>query len=225
MFSYYGAKTKLAKYYPKPKHGKIIEPFAGSARYSLLHFENDVLLTDVSPFVVDTWNHLIQASKNDILSLPLLPSKISIEDHADTKNLTQAEKYLIGFCICRGKSKPRKTGHGFNSWEKDRERIANDLYKIKHWQVELKSFDEIPNEKATWFIDPPYQQVQKTTPDKYIYHKLDFAKLGEFIKDREGFVIACEGRGADYLPFKYFASTNAFEGKLNLEYIYTQNYE
>jgi site-specific DNA-adenine methylase len=37
MFSYYGSKSKIVKYYPCPAHDKIIEPFAGSARYSLLN--------------------------------------------------------------------------------------------------------------------------------------------------------------------------------------------
>lgn len=32
MFSYYGAKTKIVDYYPKPLFDKIVEPFAGSAR-------------------------------------------------------------------------------------------------------------------------------------------------------------------------------------------------
>ena len=30
MFSYYGSKSKIVGYYPKPEHNKIIEPFAGS---------------------------------------------------------------------------------------------------------------------------------------------------------------------------------------------------
>jgi len=34
MFSYYGSKSKIVDYYPPPKHKRIIEPFAGSARYT-----------------------------------------------------------------------------------------------------------------------------------------------------------------------------------------------
>jgi site-specific DNA-adenine methylase len=33
MFSYYGSKSKIIDHYPAPKFNKIIEPFAGSARY------------------------------------------------------------------------------------------------------------------------------------------------------------------------------------------------
>ncbi len=46
MFSYYGSKSKVVDLYPSPKFGKIIEPFAGSARYSLKYFDRDVLLVD-----------------------------------------------------------------------------------------------------------------------------------------------------------------------------------
>ena len=46
MFSYYGSKSKLVDYYPPPKFDKIIEPFAGSARYSLKYWQNDILLID-----------------------------------------------------------------------------------------------------------------------------------------------------------------------------------
>ena len=38
MWGYYGSKSKIASMYPKPMYDKIIEPFAGTAQYSLLHF-------------------------------------------------------------------------------------------------------------------------------------------------------------------------------------------
>ena len=46
MWSYYGGKSKVVDYYPTPKQSKIIEPFAGSARYALKWFDRDVLLVD-----------------------------------------------------------------------------------------------------------------------------------------------------------------------------------
>lgn len=42
MFSYYGSKSKIVNYYPPPKENIIIEPFAGSARYSLKYFDNPI---------------------------------------------------------------------------------------------------------------------------------------------------------------------------------------
>lgn len=52
MFSYYGSKSKVVDLYPSPKFGKIIEPFAGSARYSLKYFDRDVLLVDKDVFIL-----------------------------------------------------------------------------------------------------------------------------------------------------------------------------
>lgn len=35
MFYYYGRKKQIAKHYPAPNFEAIVEPFAGSASYSL----------------------------------------------------------------------------------------------------------------------------------------------------------------------------------------------
>lgn len=41
FFPYYGSKWSLGPLYPAPRHDRIIEPFAGSACYSLHHPERD----------------------------------------------------------------------------------------------------------------------------------------------------------------------------------------
>lgn len=46
MFSYYGSKSKLVNLYPEPLHDTIIEPFAGSARYSLKYWDKDIYLIE-----------------------------------------------------------------------------------------------------------------------------------------------------------------------------------
>jgi site-specific DNA-adenine methylase len=66
MFSYYGSKSKIVHLYPTPKFDKIIEPFAGSARYSLRFWQKDILLVDKYPVIVDVWNYLKNASEKDI---------------------------------------------------------------------------------------------------------------------------------------------------------------
>lgn len=208
-----------------PKHTRIIEPFAGSARYSLLHFENDVLLCDLSDYVYKVWCYLLEASEADVLSLPDVPSKVHLDAY---KGLSDAERYLIGFHLCRGKAKPRKTGHGQNSWNRDKERIAKNLYKIRHWKIEQRSFVDIPNQSATWFIDPPYQavQIRPGNSDRYPEWQVDYKVLAEFAESRWGQVIVCEGDGADYLPFELLkmvnANTNNSTVKKNGEYIYQQ---
>jgi site-specific DNA-adenine methylase len=196
MFSYYGSKSKIVDYYPPPKHKRIIEPFAGSARYSLKYWQNDVLLVDKYPVIVGIWNYLIQATKADILGLPDLKTG----DNVDAFNISQEEKWLIGFCINGGSAQPKKTAKDYNTWGEAKIRIADDVQKIKHWKVMLGSYEDLQNEEATWFIDPPYQfggewYVKST---KHI----DFAKLAEWCQGRNGQVIVCENTKADWLPFK-----------------------
>lgn len=225
VFSYYGSKSKIAGLYPAPMHGRIIEPFGGSARYSLLHWENDVELYDLSDYVVEVWRYLLAASEGDVRGLPDVPSKVSLDDFS---GLTQAERWLIGFHLCRGKAKPRKMGHGQNGWSRDRERIAANLYKIKHWTITKASYAEIPNVRATYFIDPPYKAVQERrgNSDRYEHWRIDYGQLAEFARTRDGQVIVSEGEGADWLPFELLttvnANTNNAAVKKNGEYIYCQ---
>lgn len=230
MFSYLGSKSKLGPLYPKPRHGRIIEPFAGSARYSLLYPYNDVTLYDANPVVVDVWKYLIAAKKKDILALPDIESKVSLDT---ITGLSDAERALIGFHLCRGKAKPRKVGHGQNSWNKDKLRIAELVDSVKHWRAfnvdVLKTPIENPTGLATWFIDSPYEIMQEGgSSDRYPYGDgIDRIKLAEFIRTRKGFVIACEGEGADYLPFEFLtetnANTNGNAAKRSREYVYVQN--
>ncbi|MEC5173528.1 DNA adenine methylase [Chryseobacterium nepalense] len=73
MFYYYGRKKQIAKYYPKPNYDTIIEPFAGSAAYSLYkdNWKKKVILIEKDEKVYDIWRWLIHdASENDILNLP-----------------------------------------------------------------------------------------------------------------------------------------------------------
>ena len=226
MFSYYGSKSKIAHLYPKPLFGKIIEPFAGSARYSTLYWENEVHLFDLSDYVVKVWRYLIDAVEADVRRLPDMPSKINIEQ--EYPGLSDAERYLIGFHLCRGKAKPRKTGHGQNSWNRDKQRIAESVHKFSHWQIYQRSYLDIPNFEATWFIDPPYQQTMAgpNKSDRYTHWNIDYSQLAEWVRSRKGQVIVCEGDGADWLPFQLLATvntnTNNRQVKKNGEYIWTQ---
>ena len=80
MWSYYGSKSKVVHRYPAPKFDKIIEPFAGSARYALRYFDRDVLLVDKYDVIVKIWQWLQQASEKDIMSLPRIESGQSIDN-------------------------------------------------------------------------------------------------------------------------------------------------
>jgi site-specific DNA-adenine methylase len=199
MWPYYGSKSKIVDLYPSPKYGKIIEPFAGSARYSLKYFDREVLLVDKYPVIVDLWKYLKEASEADILSLP----GVLAGQELRTLKLDRGAELLIGFCINNGSSQPKKTGSGygtnFNTWSKDRKRIAKSLYKIRHWEIRLGSYEDLPNEPATWFIDPPYQKGGEYY--RVNNKQIDYPHLAEWSRSRLGQVIVCENTAADWLPF------------------------
>ena len=195
MFSYYGSKSKVVDLYPSPKFGKIIEPFAGSARYSLKYFDREVILVDKYPVIVDLWKWLQQASEADILGLP----DLEIGDDIRKFDLCDGAKLLIGFCINGGSVTPKNIVCEFQNWNKDKRRIAKELYKIRHWKIIQCSYDEIENTEATWFIDPPYQFGGEHY--KMPATDLDFQKLGEWCQSRNGHVIVCENTKANWLPF------------------------
>lgn len=198
MFSYYGSKSKIVEYYPPPKYKKIIEPFAGSARYSLKYWQNDILLVDKYHVIVDVWNYLKNAKEQDILKLPILKKG----DDVRSFNLSKEEKYLLGFSCQAGISSPANitSALGEQNSKTFLKNIANQLHKIRHWEIKIGSYEDLENEEVTWFIDPPYQFGGHSY--KYSNKNIDFAKLAEWCKTRNGQSIVCENTKADWLPFK-----------------------
>ncbi|NBW21360.1 MAG: hypothetical protein EBR82_76725 [Caulobacteraceae bacterium] len=199
MFSYYGSKGKIVDYYPPPKHKRLIEPFAGSARYSLKYFDRDVTLYDKYPVIIDVWKYLQQASEKDILALPRLERGEKFKDHTQ---LSEIEKKFYGFITQAGSTGERYTVgtmQGVNV-DADLKKIAKQLFKIRHWEIKLGCYTEIPNEEATWFIDPPYQFGGHEY--KHSNKKINFTELGEWCKERNGQIIVCENTKANWLPFK-----------------------
>lgn len=195
MFSYYGSKSKIIDYYPSPKHDKIIEPFAGSARYALKWFDRDVLIVDKYDVIVKVWHYLQQASEKDILGLPELSYKDSLHDF----NLSDGELSLMSFLVARGVSSPQYIVQQYSDIALAKRTIASHLYKIRHWEIRQGDYIDIPNQTATWFIDPPYQ----VGGHKYQAgnSQLDFADLAQWCKARAGQVIVCENTKANWLPF------------------------
>lgn len=197
MFSYYGSKSKLVNYYPYPKHDKIIEPFAGSARYSLKHFEKDILLVDKYDVIIKIWKWLQQASPEDIMNLPepKLGEKIKRDDFDCIE-----QAWLMGFLVQQGVNSPRLTVSPFaeDNIRTQKKNIASQLYKIKHWVIKQDDYQNIPNENATWYVDPPYQ----IKGYQYVHSKIDYPFLANWCKSRLGQVIVCENLDAKWLPFK-----------------------
>lgn len=196
MFSYYGSKSKIVDLYPSPKFGKIIEPFAGSARYSLKYFDRDVLLVDKYEVIIKIWHYLQQATPADIMGLPEPDHKQSIDDF----NLSESEKLLMGFMVWRGAASPQKIVQEESNLHDTKKSIASQLFKIKHWTIKHGDYREIENVSATWFIDPPYQAKGG---HKYQMNNsgIDFIHLAEWCQTRNGQAIVCESMEATWLPF------------------------
>lgn len=193
MFSYYGSKSKIVDLYPSPKYGKIIEPFAGSARYALKYFDRDVLLVDKYEVIVKVWRYLQQATPADILRLP----EPAYHESLDNYQLAEGERLLLGFLANRGNATPCTLINNYSDIAAAKKQIAKQLYKIKHWKVIQGDYVDIPNQEATWFIDPPYQ----VGGYKYYVNKVDYQALANWCRSREGHVIVCENTNANWMDF------------------------
>jgi len=198
MVSYYGSKSKIVKLYLPPTKDIIIEPFAGTARYSLMYWQKDVRLYDLNPNIITMWHYLQSATEKDLLSLP----KLKIKDDLRNFDLSEGERCFLGFCVNMGSANPRNV---LTKWESEKItnqilKISQSLFKIKHWDIKLGSYDSIENIDATWFIDAPYQFGGEHYP--FSNKNLDFNQLAEWCKERKGQTIVCENTKSNWLPFE-----------------------
>lgn len=199
MWSYYGSKSKIVNYYPAPKYSKIIEPFAGSAKYSLKYFDREVLLVDKYEPVIKLWKWLQQCSIGDIIKLPQLKKG---DDIRKIKGLCEEERILLGYGAQAGVAifGNTVTEAGTRNMKTMFRNITNNLDKIRHWQIELGDYNDIVNQEATWFIDPPYQFGGHKY--KHSNKKINFEQLAEWCKNRNGQTIVCENMKATWMDFK-----------------------
>lgn len=198
MFSYYGSKSKIVNYYPVPKHSKIIEPFAGSAKYSLKYFDREILLVDKYEPIIKLWNWLQQCSANDITKLPILKQG---DDIRKIEGLCEEERILLGYGAQAGVAifGNTVTEAGTRNMKTMFRNIADNLHKIKHWQIRLGDYNDIENDCATWFIDPPYQFGGHKY--KHSNKKINFEQLAKWCKSRCGQTIVCENMKATWMDF------------------------
>jgi hypothetical protein len=199
MFSYFGSKAKLARLYPRPKHRLLIEPFAGSARYSLLHADHDIWINDLNPRIYRIWRWLQQATRRDIECLPELRRG---QDVRRIKWLSEVERDLMGLALCCAQTQPRNI---YSGWAADKDdcrrlkcRLLDRLEDIRDWTVTNLDYLDLPDVEATSFIDAPYQFARLAYPE----NEIDYEELAAWCRSRRGQVIVCEELGATWLPFR-----------------------
>ena len=211
FFGFYGGKWRdTPKYYPSPDHSTIVEPFAGSAGYSVRYADRNVILGEKDAVIFAVWDYLLRAPERDILAIPDLAPDQSVSDLP----ICQEARWLVGLWLNRGVSRPRT---GPSAWMRDgirpgsfwgervRQTIAAQVTRIRHWRVFNCSYEDLPySGEATWFVDPPYQNQGKHY--RHGPQDVDFAVLGDWCRARQGQVIVCENEGADWLPFTPLAN-------------------
>lgn len=207
FFGYYGGKWRdTPKLYPAPAHDHIIEPFAGSAGYSLRYASRRVTLCERDPILAGIWRYLVGVSEKEVRSLPDVPLDGSIDD---LNGVCQEARWLIGFWLNRGVALPRKRP---SKWMRDRirpgsfwgervrETIARQVSQIRHWKIVEGDYRDVRvRGAATWFVDPPYQIAGRHY--RFGPSTICYDELREWVLARRGQVIVCENVGADWLPF------------------------
>lgn len=208
FFRHYGSKWGLSKKTSPPRYGKIIEPFCGAAGYSSRYGANlEVRLFDSVPDVVAIWDWILGASEEDVLSLP-----VDFGD-ADIRSLGLERGPLL--LIQRWLTMQGST----NNWRfppsslayinrnpgsywtaQIRGRIAGQLRSVKRWGVQCLDYSQVPDEEATWHIDPMYQGNLRS--DSYGADDLDYDVLADWCRSRSGQVMVHEQDGATWLPFR-----------------------
>jgi hypothetical protein len=229
FWSFFGSKWASAPRYPEATHRTIIEPFAGSAGYSMRYYQRNIILVELDEIVAEVWHYLTRVSAAEIRAIPIVRA---VDDLPSWVPL--GGRWLVGFNFGYGIAVPLRTfDNAFsraddatgtaNCWsERKRERIAQQVELIRHWKIIEGSYDEAPDIKATWFIDPPYQSVAGKHY-RCSNKQIDFTHLSRFAQSRRGQVIACDNYGATWLPFQLFSVRSAFNKPgVNLEAIWTR---
>ncbi len=230
FFGYYGGKWRdTPRLYPDPVHDVVIEPFAGSAGYSVRHYQRQVVLYEKDPVVAAVWRFLIDATPEEIRAIPFLEPGQTVDD----LDVEQPARWLVGFWLNRGVARPRKrpsswmrSGKYDNSFwgERVRETIATQVDLIKHWEIHPGSYEECQHEgPATWFVDPPYAGAGKHY--KFGPKQISYAQLGLWCRERTGQVIVCENNGAKWLPFRELEETKTTRRRRSQEVYWRSDFD
>jgi site-specific DNA-adenine methylase len=228
MFYYYGGKRRLARFYPAPQHGIIVEPFAGSAAYSMRYLQptgssplvDRVILVEKDPLVCELWRRLLAMEPDDLLNY-------AIPEPGD-----RTSDRLVMTSACSNRiartAEMTVTNRMPDVLERMFRQIASMLPHVKG-RIEIVEGDytQAPDIEATWFIDPPYHVDGRAQSRGMGYaedcnsHSLDYEALADWCRSRRGQKIACEQYGASWLPFKHLRHARNSIGNMAAEVVWT----
>jgi hypothetical protein len=215
LFKWFGSKWLAAKHYPEPRNDGVLEPFAGSAGYSLRHPEKQVVLAEADPNLFALWSWLItEATEQSIKDIP-----VGVPEGTDIRSIGLSPgQALLLKCW-------QRTNNVGNCWTispwgdkpgqwtaNTRARVSSEFQAIQHWKIVKDGLTLLEEGKsiegATWFIDPPYQYNYK-----YLGWDFHYPDLAQLVYQLRGEAIVCEaadpksGKKPDWLPFQEFRRT------------------
>ena len=214
MFYYFGRKGRLARFYPPPRYPLVVEPFAGSAAYSLHWKPEAAHLVDIDEDTVALWERLCAMSKAEIMAAP---GPVIGEMTSDPWHLA-AMASSGGYAGVSRKVSP----WAHNNFENHRARhyAAANVTTARRYTYQHGTYRDAPDVEACWFIDPPYQHVKGY---RHGNAGIDYADLADFCRTRRGQVIVCEQEGADWLPFRPFMALVSSQNTTTREVWWTNN--
>jgi site-specific DNA-adenine methylase len=219
MFSYYGGKSKIAKYYPDPAYDLVIEPFSGAGWYSFVKNAKKVWLNDIDENIYDVWTFLIEKATYE--GLEGLKNWNAGDDLRKVE-MPQGHRKLLGFLASRGSSSPanivqkwacqsKKNPQFASTMYSSIDRIQKNLSEIKKIKFTKSHYLDLPNHECTWFVDPPYEHGGS----RYKNSQIDYSELKQWIESRKGQVIVCENTSASWIDGDLLTVTHGQKKKTN----------
>jgi len=229
-FAYYGAKHNLARKYPKPQHDVIVEPFAGSAAYSVKWATDSthVILYDADPAVVELWHRLQSMTTSDLNAL----DRHAAHDAITCDPLVAASGGGTSLAATLAGRSRVITPRMRKDWPALRKRIERALPRVRRWEINHGAYHEAPTMNATWFIDPPYSvhelgysSVNDASGNGYRHGAsgIDYRHLADWCTSRHGQVIVCEQAPANWLPFTAFHEQLNAQNDARTEVVWTND--